>query len=263
MYKITLYFCLKSDIKRPVLSIMCNLNYVVMKNLERALMSVFVLLLVSSCKPEGWKNNADYRKHPGKNVVDDTLIIRNIVHEKGHCESHGCYDIYLNFLSNGMEVELDGPHQVNFLNTRLEIVQSEYRDAELRRWKRARVGQKVIYSKHYNSSGKLKAVSFELLPFSDYTKHRVVKEVRKYDGNMSELNGNYKSSDCLVDGSASGIAHGKNAGSEDFFVNIYFTEGEPLSINAKMNSLFLDVRPGDVIIESCQNGSVDYAIKRQ
>lgn len=60
---------------------------------------------------------------------------------------------------------------------------------------------------------------------------------------------------------SSGSLHGESIGSEDFFVNIYFEEGETLYVDAKQDRKWLDVEPGDTIVERMLNGLVSYKIK--
>ena len=121
------------------------------------------------------------------------------------------------------------------------------------KWQRAKIGLKVkIY---FDKEGDL----IELLPINpDYTKTRVVTRVSKYDGSLTKIDG--KMTGHFLSGS-SGSLHGESMGSEDFFVNVYFEEGEPLYVDAKQDRKWLDVEPGDTIVERMLNGLVSYKIK--
>lgn len=130
------------------------------------------------------------------------------------------------------------------------------RNSLVESWQRAKIDQKVEISTDYSRPKKL----VEILPvrIPDYQKERTIKKVSKYDGSLSEIDG--KLSAVFLSGT-SGSFHGESCGSENFFINIYFDEGNPISVNARENPLWLDVEPGDIIIEKMINGLVSYAIK--
>lgn len=130
------------------------------------------------------------------------------------------------------------------------------REKLINNWLRARVGQGVEISLDYNDGDIV-----EIMPIRipDYIRERKVVEVHKYDGHLASIDGKF-SSDFLS--STSGNIHGESVGSEDFFVNIYFEEGDPISVNAKDSPLWLDLKPGDVVIEKMINGVLYHSIKR-
>ena len=127
------------------------------------------------------------------------------------------------------------------------------RRAMVEKWHRARTGLKVkIY---FDKDGNV----IEMLPDNpNYTKVRVVTKVTKYDGHLSKIDG--KMTGHFLSGS-SGSLHGESMGSENFFINIYFQEGEPLYVDAKQDRKWLDVEPGDTIVERMLNGLVSYNIR--
>lgn len=128
-----------------------------------------------------------------------------------------------------------------------------YRDAMVEKWNRARTGLKV--KMYLSQDGEI----IEMLPINpNYTKNRVVTKVTKYDGHMSQIDGKMKG--YFLAGS-SGSLHGESCGGEDFFINVYFNDGEPLYVNAKEDRKWLDVEPGDTVVEKVFNGLMSYQIK--
>jgi len=130
-----------------------------------------------------------------------------------------------------------------------------YAGTLVEQWHRAKEGQKVEIFKTCKEG---KIVHIEPVRVPDYKKERVVAKVTKYDGNLSRVDGEFSA--ILLSGT-SGSIHGEGMGSQNFFINIYFDEGEPISVNAKENRLWMDVEPGDIVIEKMINGLVYYSIK--
>ncbi len=95
-----------------------------------------------------------------------------------------------------------------------------------------------------------------------YRLEKHIAKVSKHDGGMSEIQGEIKGSKGLFYGTVEGKVSGSSAFSEDFFVNIWFEEGgSPISVNAKENPLWLDVEPGDIVVEQYLNGRITYSPK--
>lgn len=76
---------------------------------------------------------------------------------------------------------------------------------------------------------------------------------------MHRVNGNINIKSHLLSGSSgNGTLKGENIGSEDFFINIFFEEGNPISVNTKDNPLWLDIKKGDTVVEQCLGGKILY-----
>ncbi len=130
-------------------------------------------------------------------------------------------------------------------------------------WLKAQKGQEVVVAEMGFWVRYDKYQKFTIIPakLPDYQIERVIQKVTKYDGNLSEITGKLKGSSGIFGGYVNGKISGSGVGSEDFFVNIYFEEGEPISVNAKENTFWLDVEPGNVVIEKRLNGFVTYTPK--
>ncbi len=122
-------------------------------------------------------------------------------------------------------------------------------------WQKAKVGDNLSYTV---CDGK---IFYKVNISPDYTRERVVKKVTKYDGSMSKIDGSISISGGMFYASGSGSIHGEARGSQNFFINLYFEEGDPVSVCAKDNPLFLDIEAGDTIIERSINGVVSYSPK--
>lgn len=122
-------------------------------------------------------------------------------------------------------------------------------------WQKAKAGDNLSYTL---CDGK---IFYKVNISPDYTRERVVKKVTKYDGSMSKIDGSISISGGMFYASGSGSIHGEAMGSQNFFINLYFEEGDPVSVCAKDNPLFLDIEAGDTIIERSINGVVSYSPK--
>ena len=122
-------------------------------------------------------------------------------------------------------------------------------DVGMRVWHNCEVGQTGRYT--------FKNIDLPICMdrLNDYVKERVVTKVTKYDGHYSKIDGSLVLNSHLLSGSSgNGKISGESVGGENFFINIYFKEGDPISVNAKDNPLWLDVAPGNIVIETrCQN----------
>lgn len=125
-------------------------------------------------------------------------------------------------------------------------------------WERAEVGQKVDITrvKHdwllflHSEEWRYKP---QKLP--DYEVKKVVKKISKFDGHMSRLDGKWVYTPL---GGGSGSIEGESAGSEKFYINVWFDDGKCVPMNAKENSLWLDVVAGDTVLVQRKNGLVKY-----
>ncbi len=191
--------------------------------------------------------------------TDDTVKIEGIFYEKLNDIK---YRVLV--LDNGMEV-WQRYNAVYLKDSKMSIVAWNCGD-EILYWKRAKIGQPVCVTKHYKAKPKEKKIlegySFELIRIPDYIKNRIVKEVNKYDGYMSKLEGHISGGFTLVSGNIEGNIEGGSSGSQNFYVNVYFTEGDPLTVNVRENPLYMDLLPGDTIQERMTNNLVTYIIKK-
>ena len=97
---------------------------------------------------------------------------------------------------------------------------------------------------------------------ADYTKERIVTKVTKYDGHYAQIDGKINLQSNFLSGtSGKGQISGESGGGEDFFINIYFKEGDPISVNASDNLLWLDIAPGDIVVETRELNKVCYTPK--
>ena len=222
--------------------------------------SVFFLLflVLSSCGSSS--DNQENVDGFVNGFREDTLEIVGVTKEPLEGCKHNEKIIYT--LNNNMEVWVHGYGWVDVVDENLKELDCCGKNQEIERWKRAKVGQQV-YLLWVNGSGEKELKKFSLLKIPNYTKKRIVQVVNKYDGHLERLNGNISGHHLLFSGGIEGNLKGEDMGSQDFFINLYFTEGEPLSVNAKENPLWLDIQAGDTVIESRTNGIMRYVIKRK
>ncbi len=107
-----------------------------------------------------------------------------------------------------------------------------------------------------------KTLYYVYKPAPDMTTERIVVKINKYDGNLNQINGKMELSGGLLTGtSGSGELSGEGMGSKNMFINIYFDGSDPISVNAKENTLWLDVEVGDTIVEKRINGKTHFTPK--
>lgn len=123
---------------------------------------------------------------------------------------------------------------------------------EMRTWYNCEVGQ----------TGRLTfwwylPIDMDKLP--DYSMERIVTKINRYNGHYASIDGSISlRGGILVSTSGDGRIYGESAGGENFFINLYFEDGPPVSVNAKDNPLWLDIVPGSKVLESRRQGKKYY-----
>ena len=123
-------------------------------------------------------------------------------------------------------------------------------------------GMRTWYNCEVGQTGRLTfswdmPIAMDKLP--DYCKERIVTKINRYDGHYAEIDGSISlRGGIFVGTSGEGRISGESAGGENFFINLYFEDGPPVSVNAKDNPLWLDVVPGSKILESRRQGKMYY-----
>lgn len=166
-----------------------------------------------------------------------SFILDNGYEVRVHCNSHMYTKRIEVFDANGKKLNDSSPE-----------------DEVYSRWLRAKKGDELAY--HACSD----AVIYRIVD-QNYSIERVVKKVSKYDGAMSKINGNGRIDGGILSVSGNVNIQGEGMASQNFFINLYFEEGEPVSVCAKDNPLLLDIQPGDTLIEKSIHGFVFYEIK--
>ena len=123
---------------------------------------------------------------------------------------------------------------------------------EKRTWINCEVGQTGRLTFHWYLP-----IAMDKLP--DYSKERIVTKINRYNGHYASIDGSVSLRGGLLSGtSGDGKIYGESAGGENFFINLYFEDGPPVSVNAKDNPLWLDIVPGSKILESRIQGKKYY-----
>lgn len=169
-------------------------------------------------------------------------------------------DEYVILLSNGDKTILTkdsyGEKLVFFNNEAGFRKIRTYSSVSWEQWSKVTVGQKVIRFKKAGDA------FYKPVALPDYVKERIVKSVSKYDGGLNKVDGKLRMQAHLLSGSSgTGSIHGESIDCEDFFINIYFEDGKPISVNAKDNLFWLDVEKGDTVIEERLNGRIFHSLK--
>lgn len=224
--------------------------YVISGSICSVFIFVLMVMMVKSCD-----HRDSYNESQTYELVDTVKLAAISRNQE--------YRIFV--LDNGIEI-WQGAHEYHYMNANLKQLASYQRtpSADVL-WDRAKVGQSVRFIRCYERRNEKKAdrvlhycVDFIL---HDYIKNRIVKEVYKYDGNMSKMNG--KVSRNSFWGAIDGNIKAEGSSSENFYINVYFTEGNPLAVDAKQNQLFMDLVPGDTVCETMINGNCSYIIKKK
>mgnify|MGYP001065389261 CR=1 FL=1 len=125
------------------------------------------------------------------------------------------------------------------------------------KWMNAEVGGRAVL--------KVKKVAFENIYYYEVliepntTIERKIARITKYDGNLNKIEGSLRISGGFLTGSSgSGKIKGIGAGVEKMFINIYFDDRDPITVNAMENQLWLDVEEGDTVIERRINGKTSF-----
>lgn len=125
------------------------------------------------------------------------------------------------------------------------------------KWLNAEVGGQAVLKGQENG---IKYYDIQIAP--DTVIERKIARVTKYDGNLNRIDGSLKLSGGLLCGtSGSGNISGDGMGSQNMFINIYFDDRAPITVNAKENQLWLDVEAGMTVIEKRINGRTFFTPK--
>jgi len=128
------------------------------------------------------------------------------------------------------------------------------RDGLWQRYSDAIVGQKFFRVYRFD-----KFLYYRPLMVPDYETRRIVKKITKYDGSLNKIDGSINLNGRFLGGSdGRGAFKGEGMHCEDFFMNIFFEEGAPISVNAKENTLWLEVKEGDEVLEQSIGGKIIY-----
>ena len=122
------------------------------------------------------------------------------------------------------------------------------------RYSDAIVGQKFVRVYRLD-----KFLYYQPLIVPDYETRRIVKKITKYDGSLNKIDGSINLNGRFLGGSdGRGAFKGEGMHCEGLFMNIFFEEGPPISVNAKENTLWLEVKEGDEGLEQSIGGRIIY-----
>jgi len=172
-------------------------------------------------------------------------------------------------LSDGQEMWVDLDYQIRGVNKHVALKNREgkevccnYENPVYYRWLKATVGQEVeLWPETGYIFGDIKGYTIVPVDLPDYRIERVVKTVSKYDGSMAKIDGSLHGSRGIFYGSVNGKIKGEAMSSEDFLINLFFEDRDPISVNAKENPLWLEIKDGSIVIEKRINGIVSYEPK--
>jgi hypothetical protein len=161
-------------------------------------------------------------------------------------------------LDNGYEVWTEGPtYLFHMVNNEGKVVASFWGNSTPNKlWSNVDIGRKVSLNEVKDVVSRYKIYLPVVL--NNYTVERTVEKVNRYDGSLAKIEG--KTSGNIL--SSSGSLQGEAASSENFYINIYFVgQKKPVPVNVKENQLWLEVKPGDKVIERRINGVLYYSPK--
>lgn len=119
------------------------------------------------------------------------------------------------------------------------------------KWLNAEVGGQAVLVKNR------KRYYYEIVIGPDFSVERKVTRISKYDGNLNKINGSIELGVLL----GSGELEGEGMGCKNMFINVYFEDRAPITVNAKENQLWLDVEVGTTVIEKRINGKTYFTPK--
>ena len=118
------------------------------------------------------------------------------------------------------------------------------------KWLNAEVGDTVINWGGY----------YEIKISPNMCVERKVIRVTKYDGNLNKITGKIELSAGVFGGtSGEGSISGEGMGTKNMFINIFFEDRDPITVNAKENQLWLDVEEGMIVLEQRINGKTFFS----
>lgn len=191
--------------------------------------------------------------------------------EKNECVSIvDCYvnDLgYKNFvLSNKetVEVRID-KNCIKMYDSSFDETCSDYSNATLQSWQIAEVGMAVAKYDVYDvdpifgRNSRPRCYTYRPLIQQDASIKHVVTRITKYDGELNKLEGKIELRSALLHGtSGDGYMKGEGMQCPNFFINVYFDDHDPLTVNAAENQLWLDVEVGDTVIEQRIKGRTSF-----
>lgn len=217
-----------------------------MKEMIKLAFLMFAMCCFSSCEQQ-----ADERE------IQEATIISSYVNDFG-------YKVFV--ISDGTMAEIiinDKTYrdQVRFLDQDYRefsyMSRISSNEQVFLKWLNAEVGgQAVLKEKKHG----IKYYDIKISP--DTIIERKIARVTKYDGNLNRIDGSLKLSGGLLCGtSGTGNISEEGMGSQNMFINIYFEDRDPITVNAKENQLWLDVEAGMTVIEKRINGRTSFAPK--
>ncbi len=227
-----------------------------MKKFLFIIIVVMIYAIVTACEP------TTKPKSETKIEYLDTLKIKSV----GIQPFKGVnYKVY--FLDNGEEAWQTYESVIIMDTTQATRYEMISGSTSYVHWTRAIKGQEVVVvrvTKGPDEFGEFdKRTYYDPLPLPDYQIKRVIKKVSKFDGHMGKVDWNSETYHTRFSYSSTETGHGESMGSEDFFVNIYFYKGDPLSITGKESFLWLEANPGDTVLEERINGLLTRTLIRK
>lgn len=156
----------------------------------------------------------------------------------------------------------DGSHHVQFYDKNYEFLfevskVSKYEVQIFNKWLNTEVGSHAVLMKNTSAGTHY---YYDLLIASDFSAKRKVVRVTKYDGNLNKIDGNFHLKGGLLSGSSgTGELKGEGMETQNMFINIYFEDRAPITVNAKENQLWLDVEAGSTVLEKRVNGRTSFS----
>ena len=174
-------------------------------------------------------------------------IVNSYVNDRG-------YKVFI--LSDGSmaEMVINKPRykdHVQFYDREYNQLSYEIEDNPIfNKWLNAEVGDTVINWGGY----------YEIKISPNMCVERKIIRVTKYDGNLNKITGKIKLSAGAFGGtSGGGSISGEGMGTENMFINIFFEDRDPITVNAKENQLWLDVEEGMIVLEQRINGKTFFS----
>lgn len=174
-------------------------------------------------------------------------IVNSYVNDRG-------YEVFI--LSDGSiaEVILNKPgykDHVRFYDREYNQLSLEIEHNPIfEKWLNAEVGDTVINWGGY----------YEIKISPNMCVERKVIRVTKYDGNLNKITGKIELSAGVFGGtSGEGSISGEGMGTKNMFINIFFEDRDPITVNAKENQLWLDVEEGMIVLEQRINGKTFFS----
>lgn len=214
-----------------------------MKSVKFALLVLILCIGFSSCI-----DLSEFEK------IADVVITDCYVNDLGH-------KVFV--MSDGGMAEIviteNGSHHIQFYDKNYESLSkvSKYEVQIFNKWLNTEVGSHVVLMKSQQRDDIVYYYDIVIAP--DFSAKRKVIRVTKYDGNLNKIDGNFHLKGGLLSGSSgTGELKGEGMGSQNMFINIYFEDRAPITVNAKENQLWLDVEAGSIVLEKRVNGRTSF-----